>query len=187
MARQPAGSRSKISTGSGFTFANWPITPTSACSGYSDPEYVVPTDIDGDGKTDLVRAHFGSTIDPNDYILSLRSTGSGFTYQRVDLIQNIDALQLPPRLYGDFNGDGKGDIATAFDGPSAFDSGIIVYLSNGTTFIEQQWAGYSLVSLNAEGYWRTGDFNGDGRDDIASFDINLSGGPTFTESTPQRR
>ncbi len=81
---------------------------------------------------------------------------------------------------GDFNGDGKSDIASAGAG------NVYLYLSTGLDFIfdiwkvPNAWGGYD--------YSWVGDFNGDGKSDIASADgsnvyMHLSTGSAFISNT----
>jgi serralysin len=88
---------------------------------------------------------------------------------------------------GDFNGDGKDDLAKVFDcgnGQACID----VHLSNGSSFYTmQRWATNQGGYWNAQ-QWLVGDFNGDGRADLAkafneggygSVDVHLSTGSGF--------
>jgi RHS repeat-associated protein len=82
---------------------------------------------------------------------------------------------------GDFNGDGKIDIASYINS-----SAIRVHLSNGDGFDIQTWSS----QLNGHYYWNyLGDFNGDGKTDIASYintgsmRVHLSNGNGFDIQT----
>ncbi len=63
---------------------------------------------------------------------------------------------------GDFNGDGRDDVARLGE-----DGAVHVFVSTGTSFVDQIWASWSDRSFWDNIY--AGDFNGDGRDDIAGF------------------
>ena len=74
---------------------------------------------------------------------------------------------------GDFNGDGKDDTATMYDYGSSTTT-IHVWLSNGSSLAYQGNAGwwtssggYSVAQI--VGRYVSGDFNGDGKDDVAVF------------------
>ncbi len=89
-----------------------------------------------------------------------------------------------PGYVGDFNGDGRTDVAN-FDGSNGtWDVG----LSSGTRFRFTQWGDYA--DANATWIHRIGDFNGDGMDDVFSFKdgngrmiVGLSTGTSFTVKT----
>ncbi len=84
-------------------------------------------------------------------------------------------------VVGDFNGDGRDDLAT-------FDLGVWrVSLSQGAGFTTSTWATWGTAT--AWGPHRVGDFNGDGRDDVASYYsptgrwwVNTSTGSSFTSA-----
>jgi serralysin len=89
-------------------------------------------------------------------------------------------------VVGDFNGDGRLDLAKAFndDGGASID----VHLSTGSSFFMQRWATRQGGFWDGQ-QWMSGDFNGDGRDDLAkafgegvfaSLDVHLSYGRGFT-------
>jgi hypothetical protein len=125
---------------------------------------VTTGDFDGDGRTDLAR------IGPHSVYVYL-STGDGmFSYANTYVYPNGTNfgtdLNYWRTITGDFNGDGRTDFARV--GPHA----VYVYLSlGGGTFSNPDTYVYANGSnfgtdLN---YWQvtTGDFNGDGRTDLA--------------------
>ncbi len=89
-------------------------------------------------------------------------------------------------LTGDFNGDGRDDLAKVFNDEGR--ANIDVYLSNGDSFTNERWATRQGGFWNSQ-KWLVGDFNGDGRDDLAkvfndsnqaTVDVHLSNGSGFT-------
>jgi hypothetical protein len=82
---------------------------------------------------------------------------------------------------GDFNGDGKTDIARLTSGGVAAQ----VFESNGSSFVS---AGTWTLGSTAATQWYVGDFNGDGKSDIAAnvpgagLKVSLSSGSTFSFS-----
>ncbi len=102
------------------------------------------------------------------------STGSRFNYQGSSgcwaVTRGYDLNRVVHAIPGDFNGDGRGDIAALYDyGNGA--SRIHVWLSDGSRCVYQGSSGWWAV---ASGYTATrvkhavpGDFNRDGRGDIA--------------------
>ena len=80
---------------------------------------------------------------------------------------------------GDFNGDGRTDIATASGGT------IWVKRSEGSSFVEEIWS-TTASHWGASGYTWIGDFNGDGKSDIATASggtiwVKRSEGSSFVE------
>ncbi|MDH0864172.1 FG-GAP-like repeat-containing protein [Mitsuaria sp. GD03876] len=114
-------------------------------------------DFNGDGKADLFRGD-------GTYWQVCLSTGTGFN------CSNWGSSTALTRevVFGDFNGDGKLDVATypKVDAPGNW----TVCLSTGTGFNCSAWAGYGASNYYGDGVVGgalVGDFNGDGRDDIA--------------------
>ncbi|MFN6517343.1 MAG: S8 family serine peptidase [Nostoc sp. CreGUA01] len=88
-------------------------------------------------------------------------------------------------LVGDFNGDGRDDLAKVFN--DADQASIDVHLSNGSSFIIGRWATQQGGFWNSQ-KWLTGDFNSDGKDDLtkvfndadqASIDVHISNGSSL--------
>jgi hypothetical protein len=123
-------------------------------------------DVNGDGKADIVG--FGY-----DRVLVALSTGTSFapmTQWTTDFSYNAQQwrVEYHPRLLGDVNGDGMNDLVGF-----GYDR-VLVALSNGTSFLPMYQA-TTDYSYNAQ-QWRvefhprlTGDFNGDGWDDLIGF------------------
>lgn len=135
-------------------------------------------DFDGDRRSDIVTfvqkaQNFadGTPIGPAPVWVAL-STGSSFTTSRI--WHRFFSLKGEIPLTGDFNGDGKTDIVTFVQKAQNFADGtpigpapVWVALSTGTSFTTSRiW--HRFFSLKGE-IPMVGDFNGDGRDDIATF------------------
>ena len=93
----------------------------------------------------------------------------GFIYANLNSENYFDSGRY---VSGDFNGDGKDDIATMYDYGNGKMS-LLVFSSTGSSFNTwEQW--YSVPSNeiylanNVTGRMVSGDFNGDGKDDIAT-------------------
>jgi len=146
-----------LSTGSGFGPGK--IWHGNFCIGDEIPR---AGDFDGDGKDDV--ACF--VRNESDVYVAL-STGSSFAAA----VRWQDYFCLPgewPEV-GDFDGDGRDDIVTFVKGTKSGSAANDVYVSvsNGTTFLPgKKW--HDSFSWGSEIPF-TGDFDGDGKDDIITF------------------
>lgn len=157
------------------TFGYWAQWDNSG-GGWMDSQKWAAGDFNGDGVTDLLAVwnNFGMST------FAVRaSTGSSFTTANwVDQqLPFVDGLRV---LAGDFNGDHVTDVALIWPdhdnpatisnptptGVSTFLVSISVLLSTGKTFLAPQtWA--KQQGGWADMRWTVGDFNADGKDDIA--------------------
>ncbi|MGV8123186.1 MAG: FG-GAP-like repeat-containing protein [Candidatus Xenobiia bacterium LiM19] len=140
-------------------------------------------DFNGDGKTDcinFVRGDKDSTINAGDVFVAL-SNGSSFAAPRkwIDSFcaekENLWAGFRIPAV-GDFNGDGKYDIAYFIKNTEYGNrqGDVYVALSTGSAFSAPvKW--HDSLCLNEE-IPLVGDFDGDGKDDIASFVLDTKHG-----------
>ncbi|UBF30433.1 matrixin family metalloprotease (plasmid) [Kovacikia minuta CCNUW1] len=166
-----------LSTGSSFTIQRW----ATGQGGFWDTQQWLVGDFNGDGRDDLAKAFNDNGLASIDVHLS---TGSGFTIQRWATGQG-GFWNTQQWLAGDFNGDGRDDIAKAFDDYGL--TSIDVHPSTGSSFAIQRWATGQGAFWNTQ-RWLAGDFNGDGRDDIAkafnesglaTIDVHPSSGFSF--------
>jgi hypothetical protein len=148
-----------VAAASGVTFlkGNGDGTFTAgATSQGAHTSAIVACDFNGDGKLDLA---LGS--EDIYSILILLGNGDGtFTLDTVSGI-GFETLQAPfPIACGDFNGDGKVDLAAA---PYA------VLLGNGDgSFVSSPYQGSPFSGAYYQWYYAVGDFNGDGLSDVAT-------------------
>jgi serralysin len=117
-------------------------------------------DFNGDGKDDLAKAF----EEGGKACIEVHLASNGeFNPQRWATAQGSfwDKQQW---LAGDFNGDGKDDLGKVFEerGKACID----VHLASNGEFNVQRWA-TAQGSFWDEQQWRAGDFNGDGKDDLA--------------------
>ncbi len=143
-----------LSTGTGFTTATWGSWSTAKTWGQ-----VLAGDFNGDGRTDI--AGRIQDVGYGRWFVSL-STGSRF-YTAVWAGWST-AKQWDQTGVGDFNGDGKADIVGRIQ--NSGDGRWFVSLSNGSRFLTYHWQGWS--TRVAWGPVQVGDFDGDGRSDIAA-------------------
>jgi hypothetical protein len=164
-----------LSTGSSFGSAKW--HDFFALGG----EIPAVGDVNGDGRDDIVTFTRGSLAD----VYVALSTGSSFGASAKWHDFFAAGGEFPS--VGDFNGDGRADIATFTRGDLA---DVYVALSNGSGFVGTTVKWHDAFAFGAE-QPRIGDFDGDGRDDIATFTNNaaadvfvaLSNGAGFTGTT----
>jgi hypothetical protein len=179
----------EYAAGTGFTSAFVAAqTPRHMRNGGADSDYRVLTgDFNGDGKTDI------ATVSPNglggwgDAITVEYATGTGFTSAFVAAqtprhMRNGGAGSDYRVLTGDFNGDGKTDIATVSpNGLGGWSDAITVEYATGTGFTSAFVAAQTPRHMRNGGAGSdyrvlTGDFNGDGKTDIATVSRNGLGG-----------
>ena len=150
----------------GGTFGDWLATPNDAFS-YNGAAGLTPIstvwqiagtgDFNGDGRSDILWRN-GSTGEFGDW---LANASGGFAYNGAAGLTPITTAWVIAGT-GDFNGDGRDDILWRNSTTGEFGN----WLANSSgAFAYNAAAGLTAIS-NA---WRidgTGDFNGDGRDDI---------------------
>ena len=149
--------------------------------GFWDTQQWLIGDFDGDGKLDLVNVFNDGGLASIDTHLS---NGSSFGSQRWATRQG-GFWNAQKWVAGDFNGDGKADLANVFnDGGLA---SIDVHLSNGSSFGSQRWATQQGGFWDGQ-KWAAADFDADGKADLAnvfndgglaSIDVHLSNGSSF--------
>jgi YVTN family beta-propeller protein len=121
------------------------------------PHSVITADFNGDGRLDLAVTNAVSSAGTVSILLG---NGDGTFQSPVAYTAGADTLGVSA---GDFNGDGKLDLAVTNDSAST----ISVLLGNGDGSFQSQLV-FSATS-GADGI-ATGDFNGDGRLDLAVTD-----------------
>ncbi|MER5604289.1 FG-GAP-like repeat-containing protein [Streptomyces sp. NPDC002265] len=154
-------------------------------------------DFNGDGKQD-VAVFFDNGISPEGKsrasIYTFLSNGTGFNAPRLAWsTPGGFTWSISKLTSGDYNGDGKDDIGVFYDGGSSSTgniSSVYTFTSNGTGFNapKKVWTttgGFTWGSSKVT----SGDYNGDGKDDIGVFynggsssTGNISSVYTFTSS-----
>jgi trimeric autotransporter adhesin len=126
----------------------------------------VAADLNGDGILDLAVSNMIS-LSSNGTVTVLLGAGDGtFTSASASPTVGVNPYNI---AYGDFNGDGKTDLATANNG----DDTVSYLLGNGDGTFQPTIASAYLGQFTT--YLATGDINGDGLTDVIA----------VTESTPQ--
>ena len=133
--------------------------PLNFNSGGIFAEALAVGDFDGDGHADLAVASLGGTGGAGSGINVLLGEGNGNFGSPTNFAAG-NTLSFV--AVGDFNGDGRTDLAHMTTADY-----INIWLSrpDGTFSVSahQPWPGYNVQS----GSWQVGDFNGDGRSDLA--------------------
>ncbi len=122
-------------------------------------------DVNGDGRSDIITFTRGDAAD----VWVALSNGNGFG-PGVKWHDNFAVGAELPQI-GDMNGDGMDDIVAFVRGTFGH---VYVSLSNGVRFAESGWPWHGHFALGAE-LPATGDFDGDGRDDVVTFTRGTTG------------
>ena len=126
----------------------------------SEPTSIAQGDFNGDGKLDLAVTYNG---DSSVYLMF--GNGDG-TFQAA-MRSATTGSSLNSVAVGDFNGDGRADLVVANNN---FNQGLVtVLLGNGNGTFQ---AGISLAAGLAPSFVVLGDFNGDGKADLAATNFN---------------
>jgi hypothetical protein len=128
--------------------------------GFWDTQQWVSGDFNGDGKTDLAKSFNDGGYASIDVHLSNGPKGTLYRWAT----RQGGFWNSQKWVSGDFNGDGKTDMAKVYN-----DNGyatIDVHLSNGNGFSIQRWATRQGGFWDSQ-KWVTGDFNGDRKTDLA--------------------
>ena len=124
-------------------------------------------DFTGDGKTDLIEAHWELYNNSKKYDNWHYRIGYGTSFGTAISFQNTPFDFFGYFLFGDFNGDGYQDLASVSYTHEAHDVMFIdyVFLSNGNTFTQIP-VSFNSINADKSPVLVTGDFDGNGIDEI---------------------
>ncbi len=152
-----------LSSGSSFTTFKW----WESTSGWEASRIQwVAGDFNGDGKTDVGALYnYGGSASTLWIFLS---TGSSFNNATIwwSAASGWEAGRSK-MVAGDFNADGRHDIVIAYDYGNT-STALFTFLSTGTAFSGAEWWRAASGWEAPRSKWVSGDFNGDGRCDVAA-------------------
>lgn len=135
---------------------------------------VTAGDFNGDGKDDIALLYDNKNGKARIHVLL--SKGKGFEPRNSWFVQATEGMYNANRTTGrvtsgDFNGDGLDDVSAMYDNGDG-KMKIHMFLSTGNSFNIEYWyedmAGGNFYASGVTGRYEAGDFNGDGKDDIAA-------------------
>ena len=141
------------------------FTPNSI-QGFGIPIDQVVGDFNGDGKTDILGYYINYDFNLSIFTIAL-STGTGFTYKLVSEASTFFRGSFN-RMTGDFNGDGRLDLAYS----SSINNGYWTVLFSTDSGFKTGYLQGSWFSANAASRAFAVDLNGDGLTDIVGHDNN---------------
>jgi hypothetical protein len=137
------------------------VNPDGSCC--PDPVSLVTEDFNGDGKADLAIANSSSA-----YVRIMLGDGAGSFQAAGSFNISPDSNQI---ITEDFNGDGKADLAVTYYGieVTCCRGGVTVFLGNGDGTFRN---GGNPLRLFFTFSVASGDFNGDGKADVAAVGVS---------------
>lgn len=148
----------------------------------------VAGDFNGDGKDDIAAMYdYSAEVTNKSTIFVFVSDGTSFgSWPQIWFTSTaFPATKTTDRFTaGDFNGDGYDDIAVLYDysAQTANKSTMFVFVSDGTSFgaWPQTWfTSTAFPAGKTTGRFTAGDYNGDGKDDVALM-YNYNSGTTYS-------
>ena len=156
--------------------------PAQLVNGGNNPTFLAAGDFNGDGKTDLVVSGLGTLLSGgNGNLTILLGNGDGTFRSPIPLNAGLNPSAI---AQGDFNGDGKIDIAVLDFGTFSGNNGAVdILLGNGDgTFQPPMLLNPRSIPAAIPVAIVASDFNGDGRLDLAIVSSDFNSPPTSAVS-----
>jgi gliding motility-associated-like protein len=132
----------------------------------SNPRHIIISDLDGDGIVDVATGNFSNTIS----ILRNTSTIGNISFDTKIDLPSTEFGNIRTIAVGDFDGDGKRDLATA----NASDPNLSIYRNNSSPGIINFEPHIDLITGSSPSSVIISDFNGDGMADLAAVNTSSS-------------
>ena len=152
-----------------------PVTSTAG----ETPASIYAVDLNNDGITDILQ---DTGLSAPGFTVSLGNGNGTFKPPVTHAVPSPSTIGTNPMATGDFNNDGKADIAVVL----VRDRRVAVYLGNGDgTFQPVRISSFSLPTgwVFSEGGAEAADLNGDGKPDLVAWTTNFTGNGSVANST----
>ena len=126
-------------------------------------------DLNGDGRTDVFGYENTYASSGSRLVLLYGQTGKTFDTYYTPVQQNNEHFNVGTLVMADFNGDGRMDLV-GLNNPNSGNSQVTVYLAGGSLGMFKPET-YTLPHYESQPYIVVGDFNRDGKPDIATVDL----------------
>jgi hypothetical protein len=150
------GDTSNLTVTAGSATASGFAAKTDSSTTNSGPQYIVHGDFNGDGLTDV------AVSIPNNSQIAVYLNSGGSLPATPSYTIGVSVGAVTAMAVGDFNNDGRPDIAVA---ASAFSTSAYVFINSGGTL--PSLPTYTLTGLNGSAGVTAADFNNDGKTDLA--------------------
>ena len=151
-----------------FGQAGFCFTPTTALLSGAGPRTLVSADFNSDGNLDIATANHNSNS-----VAVFFGTGTGaFSSATLYVVGTTPTISNPRLTKGDFNNDGKPDLATANELGGSQELSVLLNNGNGTFAAAVNYTAGNLPGFNMPQCLISNDFNNDSNADIALINMN---------------
>ncbi|MGG7211982.1 NlpC/P60 family protein [Clostridium nigeriense] len=131
---------------------------------------VVSGDFDGNGKDEIMALYYHYDTTATMFQFSLDNNTQKFSANSVWKATGVDADHMAAMVAGDFDGDGKDEILLFYDYENNVTGMFEIKMgSDGKLTSRKAWESKTYNASKIKGKTVAGDFNGDGKDEVAMF------------------
>lgn len=164
--------------GGQYTYSTPWISETGNFYAPSITGKVVSGDFNGDGKDEIMALYYHYDTTATMYQFTLDSSTQKFSMKSVWRATGVDSDHMVAMVSGDFDGDGKDEILLFYDYENNVTGMFEIKMdSNGNITSRKAWESKTYDASKIKGKTVAGDFNGDGKDEVAMF-YDYGGGIT---------